>query len=117
MGKFTRYSGVVQPKKRPWKIHPIWQGIGCLMMVLIPLISYAGAVLLVDANIKNGWVEIPPEFIGPPNYPLLYTQLGATVLLSLFGFIIFVIIYSLVYRLIGPPTLGPMDAPPIRRKR
>ena len=117
MGKFTKYSTAVQPKERPWKIHPVWQGIGCLMMILIPVISYAGAVLLVDANIKNGWVAIPREFIGPQGNPLLYTQLGIAVLLSLFGFMLFVIVYSLLYRAVGPPVRGPMDAPPIRRRR
>ena len=117
MGKFTKYSTAVQPKQKPWKIHPVWQGIGCLMMVLIPLISYAGAVLLVNANNENGWVAIPREFIGPQSNPWLYTQLGVAVFLSMFGFMVFVIVYSLVYRVVGPPARGPLDAPPIRRKR
>ena len=117
MGKFSKYSTAVQPKEPPWKMHPVWQGIGCLMMVLIPVLSYAGAVLLVEANVKNGWVAIPREFIGPKDYPLLYTELGVTVLLSLFGFMFFVIIYSLMYRMVGPSRQSPLDAPPIRRRR
>lgn len=117
MGKFTKYSTVVQPKIRPWKIHPIWQGIGCLMVVLIPVVSYAGAVLLVNANNVNNWVTIPKDFIGPQGNPLLYTQIGVTVLFSLFGFAFIVILYSLLYRFIAPPQRGPLDSPPIRRKQ
>ena len=30
-----------QEKPRPWRVHPIWRGIGCVMIVLIPIISYA----------------------------------------------------------------------------
>jgi len=117
VSKFTRFDATAQPKKRPWTIHPVWQGIGCLMMILIPLMSYAGAVLLVDANIQNRWFPIPQELIGPPGQPLLYTQLGITVLFSMFGFIFLVIAYSILYRVTGPPKYGPTDAPPARRRK
>jgi hypothetical protein len=117
MSKFSRFDTTVQPKKKPWKIHPVWQGIGCLMVVLIPLMSYAGSVILVDANVENKWLPIPQELIGPPGRPLLYSQLGVTVLLSMFGFMILVVAYSILYRYVGPPKYGPTDAPPIRRKR
>jgi len=117
MGKFTKYSTVTEPKKRPWKIHPIWQGIGCLMIILIPIVSYAGAVILVDANLANHWFPIPRDLLGPPGNPLLYTQLGVTVLFSLFGFLVFVVAYSFVYRFSGPSKYGPMDSPPIRVRK
>lgn len=116
MGKFSKYSTTVQPKERPWKIHPVWRGIGCLFIILIPIVSYAGSVLLINANLKNRWVPIPREFIGPPGYELLYSQLGVTILLSIFGYMVFVIFYSMIYRVVGPPQRGPLDAPPIRRK-
>jgi hypothetical protein len=117
MGKFTKYSTAVTPKERPWKVHPLWQGIGCVMVVLIPLISYAGGVLLVDATIENGWFQIPREFYGPPGNPLLYSYLGVAVLFSVFGYLLFVIIYLIFYRFMGPPLLGPTDAPPPKRTK
>ena len=117
MSKFSRFETTARPKERPWSIHPIWQGIGCLMMVLIPLMSYAGAVLLVDANLQYRWVPFPREFIGPPGRPLLYSQLGVTVLLSMFGFMVFVIIYSIIYRFVGPSKYGPTDAPPVQQRK
>jgi hypothetical protein len=117
MSKFSRFDTSARPKKRPWSIHPIWQGIGCLMMVLIPLMSYAGSVLLVDANLQNRWIPVPYEFVGPPGRPLLYMQLGVTVLLSMFGFLLFVIAYSIMWRMTGPPKYSPLDAPPVRRRK
>jgi hypothetical protein len=117
MSKFSRFDTTVRPKERPWTIHPIWRGIGCLMMVMIPLMSYASAVILVDANVENRWIPIPHEFIGPPGRPLLYSQLGVTVLLSMFGFTLFVVAYTIIYRFSGPPRLGPTDAPPIRPRK
>jgi hypothetical protein len=35
-------------KPRPWKIHPIWRGLGCIMMILIPIIAYAASSLVVE---------------------------------------------------------------------
>lgn len=116
MGKFSHYETTVRKPKAPWRIHPIWQGIGCLMMIIIPVISYAGSVLLVEANFKNRWLPFPREFYGPPSNPLLYAEIGMTVLLSILGYLIFVIFYSLMYKALGPSKYGPTDAPPIRRK-
>ncbi|MCJ7702616.1 MAG: hypothetical protein MUO62_13615 [Anaerolineales bacterium] len=117
MGKFSKYNSIVQPKERPWKIHPVWQGIGCLMIVLIPIMSFAGAVLLVDANLEHRWLPVPRELVSPGGNPLLYMQIGVTVLISMFGFMLFVIAYSLLYRFMGPPRYGPMDVPPDNRAR
>lgn len=116
MGKFSRYSTVVEPKKRPWKIHPIWQGIGCLLMLLIPIISYAASVLFVRLNTENQWFPIPQEFIGPPGRELLFVELGITVLIALLGFILLVILYSIIYRYMGPPQKRLIDSEPIRKR-
>ncbi|MBU1661742.1 MAG: hypothetical protein KKD28_09745 [Chloroflexi bacterium] len=113
MAKFTQYQ---QPRKeRPWKIHPVWRGIGCLMLILIPLMSYAGASLLMEANMINHWVPVPREFRGPAQYPYLFARLGVTLLISVLGFVVLIILYSLVYRFAGVSRYGPQDAPPSRK--
>jgi hypothetical protein len=117
MGKFSKYSTTVQKPKAPWKIHPIWQGIGCVMMVIIPLVSYAGSVMLIEANNKNNWFPFPREFYGPASNPYLYAEIGVTVLFSMFGYLVFVILYTIMYRLWGPPRYGPTDAPPPKRTK
>jgi hypothetical protein len=37
-----------QRKPRPWRVHPIWRGIGCVMIILIPIMSYAVGDILTN---------------------------------------------------------------------
>jgi hypothetical protein len=116
MGKFSKYSSTRHIKERSYKIHPVWQGIGCIMMVLIPVMSYAGATLLVVANARNRWVPMPPEFYGPRSNPGLYGELFVAVLLSVLGYLGFVIFYSIMYKTMAPKQT--VDAPmPKKRKK
>lgn len=122
MGKYDKYSSQSRMAERPWEIHPVWRGIGCLMMVLIPIISYAGAVLLVEANIEQRWVPVSFDLMRKINLPLigsvdhLFANLLVTVVLSIIGFALLTAAYALLYRFIGPPIAGPLDAPPQRRR-
>lgn len=120
MAKYSTYSRRPPPKMRPWKIHPVWRGIGCIMLIIIPILAYAGAVLLVEANMNQRWVPVPGEFIRSVNIPFLgnvhyfYATLLTTIILVFIGFGGLMIFYALIYRLVGPPSLGPLDAPPER---
>ena len=122
MAKYGKMGRQAPPKSRPWDIHPIWQGIGCLLMIMIPVMAYAGAVLLVQANVSQGWVPISAELSRPVNIPnvgsfeYLFANLLVAAILAMLGFGLLVAIYSLVYRAVGPSRLGPLDADPIRRK-
>ena len=117
MGKY-RYTSERSVKERPYKVHPIWRGIGCVLMVLIPLMSYAGAVMLYDANLQNRWFyPIPPIKYVPNNSVDLVWELGLTLIISILGFVLFFVIYSFVYRFAGPSKYSPLDAPPVRRRR
>jgi len=126
MAKYDKYSARSRMQERPWKIHPIWRGIGCIMLLVIPVMAYAGAVLLVQANAEQGWLPMPRELTQTVVLPILgpmkqfYAIAIVTVLLIIIGFGLFTLFYSLVYSMIGPPQLGPLDAPPVRtspRKR
>jgi hypothetical protein len=118
MAKYDKYSNRSRQAERPWKIHPVWRGIGCLMMVLIPIMSYAGAVLLVQANLTYKWLPTPRDlaqtvsipYLG--EFPYLFANLLVTGILMMAGFGVLTLIYSIVYRMIGPPRYGPVDAPP-----
>lgn len=112
MSKF--YAQWRRPKRveRKWRIHPIWRGIGCFMVLLIPVMSYAAAHFLVLYNLEEGWFPIPREFTGPVAYPYLYAKLmvAAVVMVTLFG--IFTLVYTMIYSMLGPPQYGPLDATP-----
>lgn len=119
-------SGSDAQKPRPG-IHPVWRGIGCLLVIIIPLMSYAGASLLLDANASQGWITIPREVSAPlaiaplGPIPAIYEELffakllvGVFVALVIFG--LFTVLYSIVYRAGGGLKPSPLDAPPPRRK-
>ncbi len=120
MPKYDKYSTRARLEERPWKIHPIWRGIGCLMMVIIPVLAYAGSVILVQMNSKQKWLPMPRELMQTVELPVIggvenfYAVLILTVLLVIIGFGLLTIIYSLIYSAVGPPRLGPLDAPPVR---
>ena len=122
MGKYDKYSAQSRMSDKPWEIHPIWRGIGCLMMVIIPIMAYAGAALLVRLNQDNNWVPMPPQLAQTITLPMigdipnLIAILLVTVLLMLVGFGLLTILYSFVYNIVGPPRYGPLDAPPPRRR-
>lgn len=134
MGKYTTHSRT-PPKPRSTGVHPIMRGIGCIMMIVVPILAYGVALLLVDYGIRNGW-PIPPGWLEPITiHPLLLRLRGLEPLWNLLlrqdNFIAIVaftiaimvviggimsIIYGYLYTLFGPPQYGPQDAPPIRIK-
>jgi uncharacterized membrane protein YphA (DoxX/SURF4 family) len=121
MGKYGKLSRQVPPPQRPWSVHPIWRGIGCLMVLIGPFIAIAAAHLLLDMNLEQGWFQIPAEFSGPFTLPGTNTTLNhffADLLLAgvllLIGFAVMMIVYSIIYSIMGPPRYGPLDAPPTR---
>jgi hypothetical protein len=133
MGKYTKFQR--PPRERVYRAHPVWRGIGCLLIVIIPLISYAGAAILVDYGVGHGW-PFPPEFVGyirfpdwvwnAPVLPFLaapiahYRSLWAvlTVFLLLLVLLsgIFSTLYAVLYRFMGPSRYNPLDAPPSKHK-
>jgi len=134
MGRHTSYQRERQKALRG-QIHPVMRGIGCLLFVIVPIISYGIAVLLVNYGIRSGW-PIPPDWLGTPEiHPMLWRLGGLQVALNylqaqpnlianlifalamtvlIFG--ILAIIYGFIFKLFGPPEYGPTDVPPVRIK-
>jgi peptidoglycan/LPS O-acetylase OafA/YrhL len=133
MGKYARYT---RPKpERSRAIHPIWRGIGCLLIVIVPLLSFAGAVALVDYGLGQGW-SIPPEWLGYIKFPdwvwkiqflasiggpiASYNNLKAVlvfcvvILVLLTG--VYSTVYAFIYRGLGPPRYTAVDASPSKHR-
>lgn len=110
------------------EIHPIWRGFGCVMLVIIPLMAFALAVAVIDLNAEREWFDIPAELdrlpslddlgVGLPAWIVdeFYAKLLVAVVGAVLLFGIFVILYSLVYRMSGGYRPSPLDAPPQKRK-
>ncbi len=123
--------------ERPWKIHPVWRGIGCVLIIMIPILSYAGAVMVMKSN---PWIHLFPSSLFRPvviryvNVSLIDSVIGAiNTILAGFGLIyghvffllvfIFIgfgvlsILYGFLYRAMGPPRYSRLDAPPIKKQK
>ena len=122
MAKYSSFNRRTPLDQRPWTIHPIWRGIGCILMLLIPIMAYAGAILLIQANIEKRWVPMPAELMQSITLPFLgvvdhlVATLIVTILLSFIGFALLSFLYAIFYRLVNPDPLGPLDAKPIRSR-
>ncbi len=132
MGKYTTHSRQ-RPKPRNLGVHPVMRGIGCIMMIVVPILAYGIALLLVDYGMQQRW-PIPPGWLEPISiHPLLLSLRGLNplwnILLRQDNFIAMVVftiaitvvigslmsvLYGYIYTLFGPPHYGPQDAPPIR---
>ncbi len=131
MGKHSskvRRTPLEQVNKAP---HAVWRGIGCLMILLIPILSIALAYETVQYGLAAEW-RIPYQLLGPPRFPDIFYDIGilrqlsfpirqiehlyayaavSTVYMIVIGGFISVL-YAFVYRMIGPSRYGPFDAPP-----
>ena len=128
MSKYNKFARNNEPA-RP-KVHPIWTGIGCLMIIIVPIISGAGAQQLMDFGYSQGW-PVMGSLSGNVNFPAeVYTlpliSVAATYIssiqnlpgLALFFLIILLILsgvltfgYAILYRVVGPPRYTSEDAP------
>jgi len=120
MGKYNQYQRdqKYSSRERQSSVHPIWRGIGFLLMVLVPIISYVAALLLLEENGEQNWFPIPPEFLARTMAdPLIYVKVGLTIVIAILIFIVITFIGVLVNQWFGPSRYGPLDAPPITRSQ
>jgi hypothetical protein len=135
MGRYSSYQKQ-KPKVNRDEVHPVMRGIGCILLVLVPILAYGTSVYLVDYGVSKGW-PIPATWLGIINIPPLLQKLaGLTVIwnflqaqnnltanlifafaVTILIFGILAIIYGFTYRLFGPPEYGPTDIPPERGRK
>lgn len=120
-------------EERKWDVHPAWRGIGCFLIILIPIMAWAGATIVMN----NTSFTLPDNMTRPmiiqyskyawmnPVIQWLNTNIGGrgltlgqvafTLSFIVIGFVILAIVYGLIYRVVGPPRYGPLDVPPIKK--
>lgn len=111
MTKYQSFSTrSATPKKK--EIHPIWRGVGFVLMILTPVLAYAATIVLMDANRVKGWVRIPRELIMQGwGDPYLLVKLIMIVLFSIVIYGLFSFITFIIYGAFGAPRYGPYDVP------
>jgi hypothetical protein len=90
------------------------------MLIIGPIVALAAAHILLDMNLEQAWFAVPPEFAAPftlPETSYTITHFFGDLLIAgvflLIGFALIMIVYSIIYSIMGPPRYGPLDAPPI----
>jgi hypothetical protein len=134
MGKYSSY---VRKAPRPPRgvVHPVMRGIGCIMIVVVPILAYGISLFAVDYAIGQGW-PIPPGWLQAPTFPPLLLRLQGVA--NLLGFLqtqprliahlvftaaislviggVMSIVFGYFYQIFGPSRYGPTDVPPPKVK-
>lgn len=114
MGKYSSYSSRPDQQQKTREIHPIWRGVGFALIVLIPILSYFGALVLFDLNKQYHWLRITPDMISPIIEPYFYIKAGLTLVLMFLLFAVFSLFSFALYQVFAPPRYGPYDVPPVQ---
>jgi hypothetical protein len=133
MSDYNYFQKSRAPKEK--KIHPVWSGIGCLMAILTPIISWAASLVLLDYGKSQNWSFLN-GFSSPIRFPDIMYQIPLISIVTnyissisffevlVMFFIIFMLLFSgiftfinaILYRLFGPPRFSAIDAPPPPRR-
>lgn len=136
MGKYTDRRKEVHIEKDHTK-SPAWKGIGCVLMIVIPAISIAAAIVTMNSSLA---AYLPPALLDYPKLPEFVSMLSYDVQALLFpitgiwglygiiflGVVYMVIIgslvssiYALLFRTVGPGNKSPFDVerPNVRAKK
>lgn len=94
------------------RIHPIWRGVGFVMMIFIPVISFLISTLLLEYNNTEHWFPVPKEFVinfGPDH--LILMKLFMTFVIGFVIYALFMLITFFITGIFGPPREKPLDVP------
>ena len=131
MGRNTRLQ--YERKDKPQQ-NPLWRGVGCIIMVALPLITFGLTLLAIPPVLATGLV--PLELLRNINFSAWVFRVRGLSDIAIFlrgistpwlGVLLFVVILillsglaSLVYvavlQTIGPPRYSEKDAPPSTHK-
>jgi hypothetical protein len=64
MAKYRKFEVKQEAKAGP---NPIWRGIGCILIVVVPVIAYLLTALFLQDVINTGYV--PPELLSSITFP------------------------------------------------
>lgn len=130
----TRYNRQVHSEKqRDWDIHPVWRGIGFILIILVIFMSAIGARELANANRTAQWVptsggmddiidlsfktDLSPNRVDLnfliswlPGYPFRISELIFFLAFLFLGFGLVWTVYALLWKMAGPGP-DPRDAP------
>jgi len=133
MGKYSKAVQKDDSAKRD-TVNPYMRGIGCLMMVIVPIFSYMAGAILSDMRIGLGYLpsswyvamQFPDYFYNISGLTYIANFLGrierlpatllfAVIIMLVVGGIVS-IVFGYMYNIMAPSRYGPFDVPPPRIK-
>jgi hypothetical protein len=131
MAKYAKYQ-----RKSPAKhgMNPVWRGIGCVLIVLMPLLAFGLMMVSTPGIIATGLV--PYQLLGYVHFPAWAFRVQITSDIALFigsinnigvNIVVFIVIllilagitsllYTALYQVVGPARYSSLDAPPSKYK-
>jgi|Deesub1362A_J573_1020465.scaffolds.fasta_scaffold02307_5 nicotinamide riboside transporter PnuC len=117
MGRATwKYEQQEKERVARKQIHPLWRGVGCIMIILLGGTGYLFAEWFLAANQVSGWLPIPVEVLRVPFAPWLPAGLVFKLGVALIFMIVSYGLVSILYAILFPPQLGEHDVPPLKRR-
>ncbi len=120
MGKYNSLQKREYTKKDPQQLPPIWRGIGFAMMIIIPIMSYAGMKVVMQYNQEHNYAlfQIPLDLINKQGGdPYLFIEIGLTLFMMLVLYSFLMLFTFVLNRIFIPSQLGPFDVPRVAYKR
>ncbi len=134
MSKYSSYQRTTDLRRRN-EPHPVWRGIGCAIILIVPVLSFFLSKIAVDYAVDQG-IRLPTELSGYPVMPdwlyfvpgfvgilrwiegryNLYAYLVMAFFMAVFLGGVLSLLYAVLYRVVGPPRYTPLDAPPVNIK-
>jgi len=131
MGKYSKFQHKSPAKKG---LHPIWRGIGCILIIVVPLLAFGLMLVFVPPIIATG--KVPHQLLGHIQFPewvSRYRMLSGTATfihsinnlgVNIVTFFVMLLIltgvasllYSMIYSVVGPARYTQLDAPPSKYK-
>jgi len=119
MTKHSMFRTDFPPKPSKLPIHPVWRGIGLILMVVLPVGSYLLASMLIENKEQFSWIIIPTDLIlnKYPSDPLILVRLFYALIILILVSAILAFFTFLIASLFGPSRYDPYDVPPYRVKK
>jgi len=116
MTKHNMFRTDFPPKPSKLPMHPVWRGIGLILMLVLPIGSYLFASMLIENNDRFSWVIIPTDIIlnRYPQDPMILVRLLYALIILFAVAAVLAFFTFLMSSLFGPAKHDPYDAPPKR---
>lgn len=90
----------------------MWSGIGCALMIILPIISYIAGDYFVNNAELYKWVIIPQELVQPIfKDTLILVKLLYMAIFIAISYLLLLVITVFVNKYLGPSRYGPYDVP------